>query len=146
MLYISSSRQADFYRPGDPQNRNAAGFQSVHCCVSQYMDKGFLRAVVKGRTMGMYRSQQLFHYHRQPRWRRSRHDMEDVDYWVARFGLKIETDGVNFKATAYVPGVKDSELTKEVVPSLAQVQTRYSRIKVGEKPQVSAMEVKTDRM
>ena len=123
---MSPIRALDFYRTTDPENSSAKAFETVGFDVAKCVEKGLLRAVVRGKVQGKHYSQQLYEECRpceRQRKRPRRGSAAQVDYWLAEYDLKVENDVVSIKVTAYDRKTPGAELTVEVVPLSAQVGT-----------------------
>ena len=137
----------DFHQPTDPANASAKRFEFITFPVSACVEKGLLRAVVEGRVQGRHYSQQLYEKHRarasreagdrngdgngngceheqrprkRGRWERDG-EVEEVEYWIARYDLRVESDGVSITVTAFDRKLAGSELAVEVAPLSALV-------------------------
>jgi hypothetical protein len=119
-LYISTVKGQELYRVHDPENESAKQLLPVGSHEAKCVEKGLLCAYVRGKPSRCHESLNAdyisFGQHH------GRHQVSSSYYRrVAGFSLKVETDGVNVKATAFTDGEDNSELTMEVVPMSAQV-------------------------
>lgn len=124
-LYISPHLGADFYQLGDEQNSSAKVFVQLQFLLKDCVEKGFVRAMARGKLTDVPDSKKLYAY-----WslseeeRRRRPRMEKVSYSQVKFKMTVETDGVSIRATASPERSAGSLMASEVANLSAQVCTR----------------------
>lgn len=98
----------------------------MHFGVKDCVEKGLLRAIVRSRPLERHESINVYRTAVQ---QRDHPILNSVECWSAEINLRVETDGVNVHATAYIRddddpelSVEDSELlSMELVPLSANV-------------------------